>query len=80
MHTGFLVSFLLWCAIANYGVLLLSFVAVVLARGWIHRLHGRWFGLSAAQLDMVMYSWLGAYKLAIWFFLIIPCAVLYALR
>lgn len=32
-----------WCAIINYGVLLLWFLAFILARDSMHRLHGQLF-------------------------------------
>lgn len=39
---------LLWCAAINYGVLLWWFLFFNFAHDWMHRLHGRWFRLSAS--------------------------------
>lgn len=80
MDTEFLTSFLLWSAALNYGVLVLSFAVFVLARGWMYRLHRRWFDLETATFDAILYVWFGFYKLAIWFFLIVPALVLLVLR
>jgi hypothetical protein len=73
-----LVSFLLWCALANYGLLMLSFLASIWMRGPMRRIHQRWFALSDAQIDGLLYAFFGLYKLAIWFFLLVPALVLWA--
>ncbi|MCC8364657.1 hypothetical protein LK996_16420 [Lysobacter sp. A6] len=75
-----LVPFLLWCALANYTILLVVFMAFVWLRGWMRRMHQRWFALTDAQIDGYMYAFLGFYKLAVWFFLLIPALVLLAMR
>jgi len=80
METEFLKSFLLWSVALNYGLLLLSFAVFVLARDWMYRLHRRWFNLEPSTFDAVLYLWFGFYKLAIWFFLIVPFLVLLILR
>jgi len=80
METEFLKSFLLWSAALNYGVLLLSFAVFVFAREWMYQLHRRWFNIEHATFDAILYLWFGFYKLAIWFFLIVPLLVLLILR
>lgn len=79
MDIRFLSAFLLWCAAANYAILLLSFAFYAARRDWMHRLHGRWFHLSAPRIDGIAYACFGAYKLAIWFLLIVPGLVLHFL-
>jgi hypothetical protein len=39
-------SVLGWCTLIDYAVLLFWFVAFILAHGWLHRLHGRWFSAT----------------------------------
>ncbi|UHQ18872.1 hypothetical protein LVB87_11840 [Lysobacter sp. KIS68-7] len=73
------VRFLLWCAAVNYGVLVLVFLAWLAARGPMRRLHQRWFALGDTQIDGYMYAFLGFYKLATWFFLLVPALVLHLL-
>jgi len=46
----------------------------------MYRLHCRWFDLSATRFDELIYGLIGLYKLAIWFFLLIPGLVLLVLR
>jgi hypothetical protein len=36
-------SFLLWCTVINYGILLVWFLLFTLAHDWMRRFHGRWF-------------------------------------
>jgi hypothetical protein len=74
-----IVSFLLWCALANYALLIVSFIASLALREPMRRLHRRWFALSDAQIDGFLYAFFGLYKLAIWFFLLIPALVLWGL-
>ena len=71
-------AFLLWCAAINYGMLLLSFGAFVLTHDAMYRLHRRWFDVSVTRFDELLYGLFGLYKLAIWFFLLIPGLVLWA--
>jgi len=73
-------AFLLWCAAVNYGILLLAFGAFVFAHDAMYRLHRRWFDLSVARFDELTFGLFGLYKVAIWFFLLIPALVLMALR
>ena len=62
--------FLLWCALLNYGVLLIAFMSwVVLGDAW-YRLHARWF--ERAQCDAAIYLMFGLYKLAIWLLFLVP--------
>ena len=63
---------LLWCAVINYGVLLVWFAMFALARDWTHRLHGRWFRLSAERFDAIHYAAMAAYKLGIVLFNLVP--------
>lgn len=72
MPMGQLQSFLLWCALLNYGVLLTVAVAWM---GWgdaLYRLHARWFRLDRPQCDFAVYLMLGLYKLAIWLLCLVP--------
>lgn len=63
---------LLWCAIINYGVLLVWFLFFILARDFMHRLHGRWFHLSVEQFDAIHYAGMAIFKLGIILFNLVP--------
>jgi len=67
---------LLWCAVINYGVLLVWFLFLILARDFMHRLHGRWFRLSSEQFDIIHYGGMAIYKLGIILFNLVPYVAL----
>jgi len=69
-------SFLLWCTIIDYGVLLLWFLVFVFAHDWIQRIHGRWFGLSRDQFDALHYAGMSVFKIGIILFNLVPYIVL----
>ena len=68
--------FLLWCAVINYGVLLVWFLVFVLARKWIQRIHGRWFRLSREQFDALHYAGMSIFKIGIILFNLVSFIVL----
>ena len=72
-------SFLGWCAVLNYGVLLLAFGAWVLAGDALYRLHARWFRIDRARCDFALYLMLGLYKLAILAGCVVPWLALHLL-
>ena len=65
-------NFLLWCAIINYGVLMVWFVAFLIAHDWMYRLHNKWFRLSVERFDEVHYGLMGFYKLGILLLNLVP--------
>ena len=72
MSIDFVGQVLLWCAVINYGVLLLWFACFTLAHDWMQRLHGRWFQLPTAQFDIVHYAAMAVYKVGILLFNLVP--------
>ena len=61
-------SFLLWCTVINYGILLVWFLCFTFAHDWLYRMHGRWFHLAREQFDMLHYAGMSIYKLGILLF------------
>ena len=68
---------LLWCSVVNMVLLLYWFAIFSLARGWIYRVHGKWFRLSEERFDAIHYAGMLIFKLGIFVFNIVPCIVLY---
>lgn len=62
---AFLREFLFWCAIVNYAVLICWFLAFAFAHRWLYQLHARWFKISENQFDVIHYSGMAAYKVAV---------------
>jgi len=63
---------LLWCAVINYGILLVWFLVFMLAHDWMYQFHGRWFHLSVDQFDMLHYAGLSVYKIGIILLNLVP--------
>jgi len=69
-------QFLLGCTLVNYGVLLVWFFVLVVARDGVRRLHGRWFRLSEEQFDALHYGAMAVYKIGILLFNLVPWVVM----
>jgi hypothetical protein len=63
---------LLWCAILNYGLLIVWFLLFVLPHAWLYRLWSRWFHLSTEQFDTMNFAGIVLYKVGILLFNLIP--------
>jgi hypothetical protein len=62
---------LLWSGIINYGFLILWIGGYLLAPGLVRRL-AAFYRLPAETFDAIQFSGIVLYKMAIWFFNIIP--------
>lgn len=67
---------LLWCAVVNYGVLLLWFLFFRFAHDWMYRFHGRWFRIPAEQFDAIHYKAMAIYKIGILLLNLVPYVAL----
>jgi hypothetical protein len=63
---------LLWCSIMNVAILLIWWIAIMVARDMIHRVHGRWFRLSPQQFDEIHYRVMAQYKMGVILFNVVP--------
>jgi hypothetical protein len=72
MPVSQLQSFFGWCAVLNYGVLLIVFLAWAGGGDALFRLQARWFRLDRARCDFALYLLVGGYKLAIVLFCLVP--------
>ncbi len=69
-------EFFKWVTIINVGLFVVNAVLILLMRKIICRMHGRMFGISEENISIVLYSWLGLYKVVILVFSIVPFVVL----
>lgn len=76
MSIEFLRNFLLGCLVANYCILLLWALVFLFARGWMFRIHTKWFNLSNEVFDSIHYAGLAAYKIVILVFNLVPFVIL----
>jgi hypothetical protein len=68
-------SVLLWSGLINYGLLILWVLATLVGRRFYHWIAGK-FGLSAEHFDLVNYIGILLYKVAIFFFFLVPYVAL----
>ncbi len=76
MEISILKSFFLWCSIINGGMLLITFVILVFVRNWAYAIHSKLFGISRDAFNIVIYCFLGVYKMLWIIFNLVPYVAL----
>jgi len=71
-----LTRFFMWCTILNVGLLVFSFLMVVFAGDFMYRAHSKWFPMPRETFNVVLYSFIGAYKIVVYVFNIVPWVAL----
>ena len=56
----------------NVGVFLLSSILTILFRGFVCKMHGLIFGIDRDKVPMVLYGYLGTYRILILVFVLAP--------
>jgi len=72
MSVEILSGFLFWCAVINYGLLIIWFMAFLLARDVICNIHRKIFGISVEQFNGIIYAGIAFYKILILVLNLIP--------
>ena len=65
-------EFLGWCTVINIGLLMLSSIVIIAARGAAARIHQKMFDLDVKYLSQAYFQFLAQYKIAIIVFNIVP--------
>lgn len=76
MDIEILTRFFMWCAIINAGLLTFSFLIAAFAGDFVYRIHSRWFPMPREKFNVVFYSFVGAYKIFVYVFNIVPWVAL----
>ena len=76
MDIQMLTRFFMWCTVLNMGLLILSFLILAFARDFVYKVHGKWFPMSQERFNMVLYLFIGIYKIMVFVFNVIPWVVL----
>ena len=71
-----LTGFFMWCTIINGSLLAFWTVMFLLAPDVVYRTQSRWFPISRETFNVVMYSFLGLFKIVFLVFNIVPYLVL----
>ncbi len=71
-----LTRFFMWCTILNAGLLVFSFMMVAFAGNFMYRIHSKWFPMPRETFNVVLYSFIGAYKILVFVFNFVPWVTL----
>lgn len=72
MNLEMLTAFFGWMALINIAFLTISSVMLMMMKDWVAGLHGRLFGVDATKVKHTIYGWLGAYKILLLIFSLVP--------
>ena len=71
-----LTAFFMWCTIMNGALLILWTIMCGLAPGLVYRTQHMWFPIPRATFDVVIYSFLGLFKIFFLVFNLVPYVAL----
>ena len=71
-----LTTFFMWCTIMNGGLLILSSLILVFAGDFVYRLHSKWLPMPRETFNVVIYSFLGLFKIIWLVFNVVPYVAL----
>ncbi len=72
MDTQTLTAFFMWCTIMNGGLLVFWTIACIAAPDLVYRTQSKWFPISRETFDVVIYSFLGLFKIVFLAFNLVP--------
>jgi len=61
-----------WMTIINIGVFLLSSILTIVFKKFVCRMHGIIFGIDEVKVPIVLYGYLGVYRIFILVFNLVP--------
>ena len=71
-----LTTFFMWCTIINGGLLILWTALTASAPDLVHRTQSKWFPLPRETFNVVIYSFLGLFKIFFLVFNLVPYVAL----
>jgi hypothetical protein len=72
MNIDTLTAFFMWCTIINLGIYVVWVLFILLAPDFIYRVQTKWIPISRDTFTVVMYSFMGAFKIVIIVFCFVP--------
>ena len=75
-----LTTFFMWCTILNIGLLLFASLILVFAGDFVYRLHSKWLPMHRETFNVVIYSFLGLFKIIWLVFNVVPYVALMVSR
>ena len=71
-----LTRFFMWCTIMNGALLALWTTMLILAPDLVYRTQSKWFPIARETFDVVIYSFLGLFKIIFLVFNVVPYVAL----
>ncbi len=71
-----LTTFFMWCTIINGVIFVLSTTMLILAPDFVYRIQSNLFPISRETLNVVIYSFLGLFKIVFLIFNVVPYVAL----
>jgi len=65
-------DFFMWCSIINVALLLFSSLMCICAGGWVYQIHSKVFKISREAFNVAIYTFIGAYKILVILFNVVP--------
>jgi len=69
-------AFFLWCTLIDGGILILWTMFLVLAPDFVYRIQNSWFPIPRETFNVVVYAFLGLFKLLFLLFNVAPYVAL----
>ncbi|MCF7958288.1 MAG: hypothetical protein K9M57_07570 [Phycisphaerae bacterium] len=79
MNIESLTTFFMWCFVINGGLLIFWVIMLLAAGDFIYRMHSQWFPMPRETFNVIMYAFLGLFKIFFLFFNLVPYLALLAL-
>ena len=67
-----LTAFFMWCTIINGAMLVFSGIMIILAQDFVYSMHSKWFHIPRESFNVILYSFLGLYKIVFIVFNLVP--------
>ena len=71
-----LTRFFMWCTIINGALLIFWTIIFILAPDLVYRTQAKWFPIPRETFNIVMYSFIGLFKIIFLIFNLVPYVVL----
>ena len=69
-------TFFMWCTIINAALLVLSGMIFAFAGDWVYRVQSKWYPISRDAFNVVIYSFIGVFKIFFLMFNLVPYVAL----
>jgi hypothetical protein len=76
MDIQILTTFFMWCTIINGALLVLWITMFILVPDFVYRTQSKWFPISRETFNVVIYSFLGLFKIVFLVFNVVPYVAL----